>query len=693
MVSSLPFGVLQIGIVKLIRTNFQQKRTFTFVTLLGLFLFTVQARIIDNESAPIRGEVDASKPLEVNLAEANKDVVKNNEYQDKQSEKTTQEGKEPSVSESKKPATSAQNEPQDKKPQVQPANEGQETSEELKPNEPKQEESQEAKKPVEAKQESEEAKKPVEAKQESEEAKTSEKEDRQEAKPLEKQEANSELKPEVADVEKQPSQLVDDSKVQSNEASQQATANEINPNDGDQIQGRILDTNDARIEVIYEPASEIQFNGSHVVQYLDKIFKYPVVVTNASSSHSQHTNNKYSSYPKVQFVATNGSSSSSNQYHNKFSSYPKVEYVVPVPTGNSSDGNSTIHIHNHTHYYHQQQKKPFPFFVNPYEKQEVVVVDKNTTTGNVTVHEHYYIDNGKPGFGSSGGLPFPFLPNPFEKLSEVPKVVGLSFVLLPNPFYINKSGSSNSSSTTYSYPYHKFRGFSDDNTNAGLYLIANPFYTKKTEQEPVQQAEQASTKGQSASATNYLPIRVASLPILLPASLDANQETVNKDENDAKSFNTEGSGSGSSTSSQGNKIVQIEEEIFKNLLLSHELLQKQLASSSSGGSSDGQLFKIDDLSKAPFLVAHPLVLNINSNSNKSNKTSSSVSSNPINGLEEEVFKHLVLSHQFLEKQNPFKNEKRSQSSVADEESAVLFAVEIPKPIYRFFKSVFGVFSQ
>ncbi|XP_068149080.1 uncharacterized protein [Drosophila tropicalis] len=653
-------------------------RSITFVTLLGLFLFTVQARIIDNESAPLRGVVDASKPLEVGQSEANKDVVKINESQEKQSEKTTQQGKEPSVSESKNPAILAQNEHQDKKQQVQLENEGQETSEELKPNVPKQGESQKAEKPVEAK-------------QESQEAITLAKEDGQEAKPLEKQEANSELKPEVADVQKQPSQLVEDSKVQSNEASQQATANEINPFDGDQIQGRILDTNDARIEVIYEPASEVHYNGSQIVQYLDKIFKYPVVVTNGNSSQSQYTNNKYSSYPKVQIVATNGSSSS-NQYYNKFSSYPKVEYVVPVTAVNSSDGNATYHIHNHTHYYHQQQKKPFPFFVNPYEKQEVVVVDKNTTTGNVTVHEHYYIDS-KPGFGSSGGFPFPFLPNPFEKLTEVPKVVGLSFVLLPNPFYIHKSGSSNSSSTTYSYPYHKFRGFSDDNANAGLYLIANPFYTKKTEQESVNQPEQASTKGQNASANNYLPIRVASLPILLPASLNTNPETVNKDENDAKSFNTEGSGSGSSTSSQGNKIVQIEEEIFKNLLLSHEILQKHLASSSSGSSSDGQSFKIDDLSKAPFLVAHPLVFNINSNSNKNNKTNSSGSSNPLNGLEEEVFKHLLLSHQFLEKQNPFKNEKRSQSTVADEESAVLFAVEIPKPIYRFFKSVFGVFSQ
>lgn len=52
---------------------------------------------------------------------------------------------------------------------------------------------------------------------------------------------------------------------------------------------------------------------------------------------------------------------------------------------------------------------------------------------------------------------------------------------------------------------------------------------------------------------------------------------------------------------------------------------------------------------------------------------------------EEIVRSLHLVH-------PSANQQRSQSAEEGEESAVLFAVEIPKPIYRFFKSVFGVFS-
>lgn len=51
----------------------------------------------------------------------------------------------------------------------------------------------------------------------------------------------------------------------------------------------------------------------------------------------------------------------------------------------------------------------------------------------------------------------------------------------------------------------------------------------------------------------------------------------------------------------------------------------------------------------------------------------------------EIVRSLHLVH-------PSADQQRSQSSEEGEESSVLFAVEIPKPIYRFFKSVFGVFS-
>lgn len=55
-------------------------------------------------------------------------------------------------------------------------------------------------------------------------------------------------------------------------------------------------------------------------------------------------------------------------------------------------------------------------------------------------------------------------------------------------------------------------------------------------------------------------------------------------------------------------------------------------------------------------------------------------SNQIN----EIYRSLHLVHPSVQ--------QRSQSAVQSEDSSVLFAVEIPKPIYRFFKSIFGVFT-
>ncbi|KAM8710711.1 hypothetical protein ACLKA7_017350 [Drosophila subpalustris] len=70
--------------------------------------------------------------------------------------------------------------------------------------------------------------------------------------------------------------------------------------------------------------------------------------------------------------------------------------------------------------------------------------------------------------------------------------------------------------------------------------------------------------------------------------------------------------------------------------------------------------------------------------NKKNKDNSHPLPHQIHQINE-IYRSLHLVH-------PSTQERSAQSPEINEDGAVLFAVEIPKPIYRFFKSVFGVFS-
>ncbi|KAL7732064.1 hypothetical protein ACLKA6_015826 [Drosophila palustris] len=70
--------------------------------------------------------------------------------------------------------------------------------------------------------------------------------------------------------------------------------------------------------------------------------------------------------------------------------------------------------------------------------------------------------------------------------------------------------------------------------------------------------------------------------------------------------------------------------------------------------------------------------------NKKNKDNSHPLPHQIPQINE-IYRSLHLVH-------PSTQERSAQPSEVNEDGAVLFAVEIPKPIYRFFKSVFGVFS-
>ncbi|XP_033159297.1 uncharacterized protein LOC117140463 [Drosophila mauritiana] len=401
----------------------------------------------------------------------------------------------------------------------------------------------------------------------------------------------------------------------------QSTSNEI-PKDQEPRKEEVITQNhpdvqgrDNKIQLVYEQPGQNQNQIPQIsIQDLEKIFKYQgVQVVNGSQSLYQ--------YPST---------------YNKYPSYPKVEYVSVV---NTSDANVTQHIHNHTHYYPNQKKPgfPFPFLPNPFEKQEPVYVNLNQTTnstGNVTYHTHIHEET----------KPFPFLPNPF---TDFPKVVGLSLVLLPNPFYVNKNHNVNQSQVVslpagyqengeYQY-FGKFRALSEETQKQqqkqqsqqqsqqqaqkpNFYLIPNPL------------ASQASGDGQKVDGNVVLPINLAALPLLVPAP---------------------------------------------------ELTQGKASPSGS--------ISFQDLIKATNVhVSQPIKLQANNGFTQVQK-------------EQAAIQQLILSH-LSEQQKLFQKQsvaggKRSQSAQPvvqlqeEEESSVLFAVEIPKPIYRFFKGIFGGFSN
>ncbi|KAH8385316.1 hypothetical protein KR200_009865, partial [Drosophila serrata] len=359
-----------------------------------------------------------------------------------------------------------------------------------------------------------------------------------------------------------------------------------------EVQGR----NNGNVQYVYD--SNGQLLG---IQDLEKIFKYQgVQVINGSEISNQYQNQYGNPF-------------------NKFHSFPKVEYVPDTVTVvNTTGANVTHHIHNHTHYYPNQKKPgfPLPFLPNLFEKNEptYVQVNLNSTSGNVTQHTHVHEET----------KPFPFLPNPF---TDFPKVVGLSLVLLPNPFFVNKSQSnlgSSSGNAQYQY-YQKFRAFADEpQQKPNFYLVPNPL------------GNQVPTDGQKAGDGNFiLPVNLAALPLLVPTS---------------------------------------------------EVSPGKVSSVSAGS------IKFEDLIKATHVhVSQPLKLQANNGVSQFQKDQAAV--------QQMILSHLNQQQKLFQKQSLVPDEKRSHSAVepagvqAEEESSVLFAVEIPKPIYRFFKGIFGGFSN
>ncbi|XP_026832729.1 RNA polymerase II degradation factor 1 [Drosophila erecta] len=427
----------------------------------------------------------------------------------------------------------------------------------------------------------------------------------------ESQEANASVSKVVSPVEKQ---------LTSNEISkdQEPGKEEVITQNHPEVQGR-----DNSIQLVYEQPGQNQ-NQNQIpqisIQDLEKIFKYQgVQVGNGSQSLNQ--------YPG---------------YYNKYQSYPNGALASGV---NTSDANATQHIH--THYYPNQKKPglPLPFLANPFQKQEPVYVNLNQTansTSNVTYHTHIHEET----------KPFPFLPNPF---TDFPKVVGLSLVLLPNPFYVNKNQNQNLNHSQVAglpagyqenggYPYFgKLRSFSEEpqkqqqqkqqsqqqqpqqqqTQKPNFYLIPNPL------------ASQASGDGQKADASVLFPINLAALPLLVPAS-----------------------------------------ELF------------------GGNNPPSASISFQDLIKATNVhVSQPIKLQANNGLTQVQKEQAAVQQLLLNHL-----KHLN-QQQLPFQEQPVAGGKRSQSAQPvvqlqeEEESSVLFAVEIPKPIYRFFKGIFGGFSN
>ncbi|XP_017127551.1 uncharacterized protein LOC108146166 [Drosophila elegans] len=362
---------------------------------------------------------------------------------------------------------------------------------------------------------------------------------------------------------------------------------------------------DNKIQFAYEqPSQTLNQNQLLSVQDLEKIFKYQEVqVINGSQPLGQY-----------------------QSHFNKFQSYPKVEYVSVV---NTSEANVTHHIHNHTHYYPNQKKPgfpfsfPFPFLPNPFEKYEPTYVNVNLTansTANVTQHTHIYEET----------KPFPFLPNPF---TDFPKVVGLSLVLLPNPFFVNKSQgqpqvvnlpAGYQESGEYQY-FGKFRAFSEEPQKQqqpqkpSFYLIPNPL------------ANQVANEGQKGEANVLLPVNLAALPLLVPAP-----------------------------------------EVFQG------------KASSSGSISFQDLMKASNVH-----VSQPLKLQANNGMSQIQKEQAAI--------HQLILNHLGEQTKLFQKQSLGDGKSSQHASPVgvqeEEESSVLFAVEIPKPIYRFFKGIFGGFSN
>ncbi|KAH8263816.1 hypothetical protein KR038_007029, partial [Drosophila bunnanda] len=407
------------------------------------------------------------------------------------------------------------------------------------------------------------------------------------------QPVEAQAKPEVKSEEKEPiaNEIAKEQEDQS--PKQEVPKVNVEPLKPSEVQGR----NNGNVQYVYD--SNGQLLG---IQDLEKIFKYQgVQVINGSQTQYQ------------------------NQYgnpFNKFHSFPKVEYVPDTVTVvNTTGANVTHHIHNHTHYYTNPKKPgfPLPFLPNLFEKNEpnYVQVNLNSTAGNVT-HTHVYEES----------KPFPFLPNPF---TDFPKVVGLSLVLLPNPFFVNKSQSSLGSSSgnaQYQY-YEKFRAFSEEpqqqqQQKPNFYLVPNPL------------GNQVPTDGQKAGDANVLlPVNLAALPLLVPTS---------------------------------------------------EVSPGKVSSVSAGS------IKFEDLIKATNVhVSQPLKLQASNGVSQFQKDQAAV--------QQMILSHLSQQQKLFQKQSLVPDERRSHSPVepagvqAEEESSVLFAVEIPKPIYRFFKGIFGGFSN
>ncbi|KAH8365965.1 hypothetical protein KR093_007729 [Drosophila rubida] len=98
----------------------------------------------------------------------------------------------------------------------------------------------------------------------------------------------------------------------------------------------------------------------------------------------------------------------------------------------------------------------------------------------------------------------------------------------------------------------------------------------------------------------------------------------------------------------------------------------------SDGDKDDSSAKIEEPVHSPQLLLQPLVYPAHNQ-----KTDSDAS--PLPNQINEIYRSLHVVHP--------SSQQRSQSPDVSEDGGVLFAVEIPKPIYRFFKSVFGVFSN
>ncbi|XP_062137185.1 uncharacterized protein LOC133846302 isoform X1 [Drosophila sulfurigaster albostrigata] len=272
------------------------------------------------------------------------------------------------------------------------------------------------------------------------------------------------------------------------------------------------------------------------------------------------------------------------------------------------------------------------------------------------------------------------------------------FPLPPPPFVSFVSDSASSSSNGYGNKYGNSNKYTNTSDNTNYY------YNKYGSSSSGNKYGSSS----SGSKPGYFPLPLLPIPFWKPGSVFSSNEKYNTtSSSDDPFYNYKPNYFEIPSFYINEKRAHEDAGSFGNqqglVLIGHIFLHikpqsgnGQTADFSSGNTASNSLLdndktkpttgnvvkddssaKIEEPLHNSQLLLQPLVYPTNNENSEGN-------TNPLPNQINEIYRSLHLVHPTTQ--------QRSQSPDVSEEGAVLFAVEIPKPIYRFFKSVFGVFS-